>query len=204
MGYGYNLILWKEAHACSMHQAMAATLEHCVLEIRKIQEEARRSGEAVRPRWPMIILRSPKGWTSPREVDGHYLEGFWRAHQIPLGDIATSPSHLKVLENWMRSYKPEELFDQGGRLVPELKALAPKGIRRMSANPIANGGLLRKPLNMPDFRSFAVDVKKPAETLASNMSTLGTFVREVMRSNMENFRVVGPDETAVQQAGCNR
>jgi xylulose-5-phosphate/fructose-6-phosphate phosphoketolase len=195
VGYGYTPYFVEGSDARSMHQAMAATLEHCVLEIRKIQDEARRTGKAVRPRWPMIILRSPKGWTSPREVDGHYLEGFWRAHQIPLGDIATSPSHLKVLENWMRSYKPEELFDKDGRLVPELRALAPKGTRRMSANPIANGGLLRKPLNMPDFRSFAVDVKKPGETLASNMSTLGNFVREVMRSNMGNFRVVGPDET---------
>ena len=195
VGYGYKPYFVEGSDARSMHQAMAATLEHCVLEIRKIQEEARRSGEAVRPRWPMIILRSPKGWTSPREVDGHYLEGFWRAHQIPLADIATSPSHLKVLENWMRSYKPEELFGKDGRLLPELRALAPKGTRRMSANPIANGGLLRKPLNMPDFRSFAVDVKKPGETFASNMSTLGNFVREVMRSNMGNFRVVGPDET---------
>ncbi|MGZ9133105.1 MAG: phosphoketolase family protein, partial [Nitrospira sp.] len=195
VGYGYTPYFVEGSDARSMHQAMAATLEHCVLEIRKIQDEARRTGKAVRPRWPMIILRSPKGWTSPREVDGHYLEGFWRSHQIPLGDIATNPSHLKVLENWMRSYKPEELFDKDARLVPELRALAPQGTRRMSANPIANGGLLRKPLNMPDFRSFAVDVRKPGETLASNMSTLGTFVREVMRSNMGNFRVVGPDET---------
>jgi xylulose-5-phosphate/fructose-6-phosphate phosphoketolase len=178
-----------------MHQAMAATLEHCVLEIRKIQEEARSTGKAVRPRWPMIVLRSPKGWTAPREVDGHYLEGFWRAHQIPLGDIATNPSHLKVLETWMRGYKPENLFDQEGRLIPELKALAPKGPRRMSANPIANGGLIRRPLDMPDFRDFAVDVQKPGETLAGNVPTLGIFLREVMRRNMENFRVVGPDET---------
>ena len=136
----------------SMHQAMAATLEHCVLEIRKIQEEARRTGKAFRPRWPMIVLRSPKGWTAPRKVDGHYLEGFWRAHQVPIADVATNAASLKVLEQWMRSYKPEELFDKNGRLIPELKALAPKGSRRMSANPIANGGLVRKPLDMPDFR----------------------------------------------------
>ena len=182
-----------------MHQAMAATLEQCVLEIRKIQEEARRTGKAFRPRWPMIILRSPKGWTAPREVDGHYLEGFWRAHQIPLTDIATNPSHLKLLETWMRSYKPEQLFDNDGRLMPELKALAPKGFRRMSANPIANGGLVRKPLDMPDFRNSAVEVKKPGATLAGNVPTLGNFLREVMRQNMQNFRVFGPDETESNQ-----
>ena len=195
VGYGYTPYFVEGSDPRSMHQAMAATLEHCVLEIRNIQEEARRTGKAVRPRWPMIVLRSPKGWTAPREVDGHYLEGFWRAHQIPLGDIATNPSHLKVLETWMRNYQPENLFDDEGRLIPELKALAPKGPRRMSANPIANGGLIRRPLDMPDFRDFAVDVQKPGETLAGNVPTLGTFLREVMRRNMDNFRVVGPDET---------
>ena len=195
VGYGYKPYFVEGSDPRSMHQAMAATLEHCVLEIRKIQEEARRTGKAVRPRWPMIVLRSPKGWTAPREVDGHYLEGFWRAHQIPLGDIATNPSHLKVLETWMRNYQPENLFDDEGRLIPELKALAPKGPRRMSANPIANGGLIRRPLDMPDFRDFAVDVQKPGVTLAGNVPTLGTFLREVMRRNMDNFRVVGPDET---------
>jgi len=195
VGYGYTPYFVEGSDPRSMHQAMAATLEHCVLEIRRIQEEARRTGKAVRPRWPMIVLRSPKGWTAPREVDGHYLEGFWRAHQIPLGDIATNPSHLKVLETWMRSYKPETLFDNEGRLMPEFKALAPKGPRRMSANPIANGGLIRRPLDMPDFRDFAVDVQKPGETLVGNVPTLGTFLREVMRRNMGNFRVVGPDET---------
>ena len=195
VGYGYTPYFVEGSDPRSMHQAMAATLEHCVLEIRRIQEEARRTGKAVRPRWPMIVLRSPKGWTAPREVDGHYLEGFWRAHQIPLGDIATNRSHLKVLETWMRSYKPETLFDNEGRLMPEFKALAPKGPRRMSANPIANGGLIRRPLDMPDFRDFAVDVQKPGDTLVGNVPTLGTFLREVMRRNMGNFRVVGPDET---------
>ena len=141
--------------ACTRRWPRRWSIASC--EIRKIQEEARRTGKAFRPRWPMIILRSPKGWTAPREVDGHYLEGFWRAHQIPMADIATNPSHLKLLESWMRSYKPEELFDEDGRLMPELKALAPKGHRRMSANPIANGGLLRKPLDMPDFRNSAVE-----------------------------------------------
>ena len=194
-GYGYTPYFVEGSDPQTMHQAMAATLEHCVLEIRKFQEEARRTGRALRPRWPMVILRSPKGWTAPRQVDGHYLEGFWRAHQIPLTEVATNPSQLKVLENWMRSYKPEELFDEDGRLIPELKALAPKGPRRMSANPVANGGLLRKPLDMPDFRNFAVEVKKPGATLAGNVPTMGNFLREVMRANMKNFRIFGPDET---------
>ena len=195
VGYGYTPYFVEGSDPQSMHQAMAATLEHCVLEIRKIQEEARRTGKALRPRWPMIVLRSPKGWTAPRQVDEHYLEGFWRAHQIPITDIATNPSHLKVLETWMHSYKPEELFDDTGRLVPELKTLAPKGNRRMSANPIANGGLVRKPLDMPDFRNSAVEVKKPGATLAGNVPTLGNYLREVMRQNMDRFRVFGPDET---------
>jgi xylulose-5-phosphate/fructose-6-phosphate phosphoketolase len=182
-----------------MHQAMAATLEHCVLEIHKIQEEARRTDKAVRPRWPMIVLRSPKGWTAPRKVGDHYLEGFWRAHQVPIADVATNPADLKILEKWMRSYKPEELFDEDGRLIPELKALAPKGNRRMSANPIANGGLIRKPLEMPDFRSAGVEVKKPGTTVASSVAKLGSFLREVVRRNMHNFRVFGPDETESNQ-----
>ena len=199
VGYGYTPYFVEGSDAPSMHQAMAATLEHCVLDIRNIQEEARRTGKAVRPRWPMIVLRSPKGWTAPREVDGHYLEGFWRAHQIPLDNLAAKPAHLKVLENWMRSYKPEKLFDQTGRLIPELRALAPKGTRRMSANPVANGGLLRKPLDMPDFRSSAVEVKKSGGTQASSVFVLGNFLREVMRQNRHNFRVFGPDETQSNQ-----
>ena len=195
VGYGYTPYFVEGSDPQSMHQAMAATMEHCVLEIRKIQDEARQTGKAIRPRWPMIVLRSPKGWTAPRQVDDHYLEGFWRAHQIPITDIATNSKHLKVLESWMRSYKPEELFDSEGRLIPELKALAPKGNRRMSANPIANGGLVRKPLDLPDFRSSGVEVKKPGATLAGNVPTLGNFLREVMRRNMDRFRVFGPDET---------
>ena len=195
VGYGYTPYFVEGSDPQSMHQAMAATMEHCVLEIRKIQDEARRTGRAVRPRWPMIVLRSPKGWTAPRQVDDHYLEGFWRAHQIPITDVATNPKHLKLLESWLHGYKPEELFDESGRLVPELKTLAPKGNRRMSANPIANGGLVRKPLDMPDFRSFGVEVKKPGATLAGNVPTLGNFLREVMRQNMDRFRVFGPDET---------
>ena len=195
VGYGYTPYFVEGSDPQSMHQAMAATLEHCVLEIRAIQEGARRTGKALRPRWPMIVLRSPKGWTAPRQVDEHYLEGFWRAHQIPITDIATNPLHLKILEDWMRGYKPEELFDETGRLVPELKTLAPKGNRRMSANPIANGGLVRRPLDMPDFRNSAIEVNKPGATLAGNVPTLGNFLREVMRLNMDRFRVFGPDET---------
>ncbi|MGE4092785.1 MAG: phosphoketolase, partial [Candidatus Binatia bacterium] len=195
VGYGYTPYFVEGSDHASMHQAMAATLEHCVLEIRKFQEKARQSGKAFRPRWPMIILRSPKGWTAPREVDGHYLEGFWRAHQIPLTDVAANPAHLQLLESWMRGYKPQEHFDAQGRLLPELKALAPKGNRRMSANPVANGGVLCRPLDLPDFRTFAVEVKNPGETLAGNVPTLGCFLREVMRQNMHNFRVFGPDET---------
>ena len=194
-GYGYTTYFVEGSEPESMHQAMAATLEHCVLEIRKNQEEARRSGRAFRPRWPMVILRSPKGWTAPRKVDGHYLEGFWRAHQVPLPDIATKPSQLQALEDWMRSYKPEELFDDNGGLNADLKVLAPTGNRRMSANPVANGGLLRRPLNMPDFRDFAVKVDKPGATLAGNVPTMGNLVQEVMRRNNANFRVFGPDET---------
>src|SRR5690348_9654141 len=199
VGYGYTPYFVEGSEPKSMHQAMAATLEHCVLEIRRFQEESRRSGRAFRPRWPVVILRSPKGWTAPRKVDGHYLEGFWRAHQIPLADVATNAGHLKVLENWMRSYEPEKLFDREGRLIPELRAMAPKGSRRMSANPIANGGLLRKPLDMPDFCKFAIDVKKRGATEAGNVPTLGNFLREVMRQNMNSFRVFGPDETESNQ-----
>ena len=147
----------------------------------------------------MIVLRSPKGWTAPRKVGEHYLEGYWRAHQVPIADVATNPADLKILEKWMRSYKPEELFDKDGRFIPELKALAPKGNRRMSANPIANGGLLRKPLDMPDFRTAGVEVKKPGKTMASSVSMLGNFLREVVRRNMDNFRVFGPDETESNQ-----
>jgi xylulose-5-phosphate/fructose-6-phosphate phosphoketolase len=207
VGYGYTPYFVEGSEPDSMHQAMAATLEHCVLEIRRIQDEARRNGNSSRPRWPMIILRSPKGWTAPREVDGHYLEGFWRAHQIPITDIATNPAHLKLVEEWMHGYKPEELFGEQGQLIPELKELAPKGHRRMSANPVANGGLLRKALDMPNFRESAVAVKLPGATQAGNVPTLGNFLRDVMRMNMTNFRIVGPDETqsnrleAIYEAG---
>jgi xylulose-5-phosphate/fructose-6-phosphate phosphoketolase len=179
-----------------MHRTMAATMEDCVLEIRRVQRQARESGKAGRARWPMIVLRSPKGWTGPKEVDGHKVEGSWRAHQVPLAGVRENPAHLTQLEAWLRSYRPEELFDSQGRLAPELKALAPDGPRRMSANPHANGGLLRKALRMPDFRDYAIQVDKPAQASAENTRPLGRLLRDVMRLNMENFRVFGPDENS--------
>jgi xylulose-5-phosphate/fructose-6-phosphate phosphoketolase len=179
-----------------MHQRMAAVMEHCVLEIRAIQENARRNGSAERPHWPMIVMRTPKGWTCPKEIDGHKLEGSWRAHQMPILDPVTSPAHLAELEAWMRSYKPEDLFDESGALLQELKDMAPRGQRRITANPHANGGVLRRPLNMPNFGDFALKVEHPGQTEVSSTETLGHLLCEVMRRNMNNFRVFGPDETA--------
>ena len=195
-GYGWTPHFVEGHDPKLMHQTMAATLEDCVLEIRRIQQEARKSGKATRARWPMIVLRSPKGWTGPKEVDGHKVEGFWRAHQVPLSGVRDKPAHLKQLEGWLRGYKPEELFDKNGRLLPELKALAPKGPRRMGANPHANGGLLRKPLRMPDFRDYAIKVEKPGQASAENTRPLGCFLRDIMRQNLSNFRVFGPDENS--------
>jgi xylulose-5-phosphate/fructose-6-phosphate phosphoketolase len=196
VGYGWKPYFVEGHDPEAMHQKMAATLEDCVLEIRRIEQEARASGKAVRQRWPMIVLRSPKGWTGPKEVDGHKVEGFWRAHQVPLSGLHDNPAHLKQLEDWLRSYKPEKLFDQNGRLIPELKALAPKGARRMGANPHANGGLLRKALRMPDFRDYAIKLEKPGQVTAENTRPLGRFLRDIMRENKANFRVFGPDENS--------
>jgi len=193
-GYGWTPYFVEGDDPNTMHQLMAATMERCVLDIRDIQAQARNGGAVTRARWPMIVLRSPKGWTGPKEVDGHKVEGFWRAHQVPLKDIHANPGHLQQLESWMRSYRPEELFDAHGRLVPELKALAPKEARRMSANPHANGGLLRRDLRLPDFRDYAIDVAKPGQVGAMNTKPLGAMLRDVMRQNMNNFRVFGPDE----------
>src|SRR5256886_6898567 len=175
-----------------MNQQMAATLEDWVLDIRRIREGARASGKAVRPRWPMLVLRSPKGWTGPREVDGRKVEGFWRSHQVPLSGLHDNPAHMKQLAEWLGSYRPEELFDTTGRLIPELRALAPKGARRMGANPHANGGLLRRPLRMPDFRSYAIKVDKPGQVMAENTRPLGQFLRGIQRDNMSNFLGFGP------------
>ncbi|MGG6297092.1 phosphoketolase family protein [Leptolyngbya sp. AN02str] len=195
-GYGYKPYFVEGADPDYMHQAMAATLDTVMAEIKEIQEEARRSGRSYRPLWPMIVLRSPKGWTGPDYVDGHKTEGFWRSHQVPLSNINNNPNHLKMLEDWMRSYRPEELFDENGSLRPELKALAPQGDLRMGANPITNGGLVRKELRMPDFKTYAVEVNKPGSSEIENTVPLGNFLRDIMRNNMQNFRMFGPDETA--------
>ena len=196
-GYGYKPYVVEGDDPPSMHRQMASTLESCVLEIRTIQDEARsRGGVPRRPRWPMIILRTPKGWTAPKEVDGHRVEGSWRAHQVPIADVISNPAHLKLLEQWMLSYRPHDLFDANGRLISELGALPPTGTRRISANPHANGGLLRQPLLMPDFRRYGVEVARPGHSIVESTYVLGQFLRDVMRDNMTNFRVFGPDETA--------
>ena len=195
-GYGYKPYFVEGSDPTLMHQKMAATLEEAVTEIKAIQAEARSTGTAKRPMWPMIVLRSPKGWTGPADVDGLKVEGFWRAHQVPMADVTTNPPHLQLLEDWMRSYKPEELFDENGRLIPELKALAPQGTKRMSASPHANGGTLRKDLKLPDFRQYGVSVEHPGKSEVENTKLLGNFLRDVMRNNLHNFRVFGPDETA--------
>jgi xylulose-5-phosphate/fructose-6-phosphate phosphoketolase len=194
-GYGWTPYFVEGDDPQVMHQRMAGTMEECVLEIRRIQDEARSSGKAQRPRWPMIVLRSPKGWTGPKEVDGHKVEGFWRAHQVPLPNVRDNRKHLKQLEEWLHSYKPEELFDDSGRLIEELRALAPKGDRRMSANPHANGGLLRKALRLPDFHDYGVKVDKPGQLEVENTRPLGEFLRDILKHNPGNFRVFGPDET---------
>ncbi|KAL6233925.1 hypothetical protein BDW75DRAFT_213678 [Aspergillus navahoensis] len=193
-GYGWTPYFVEGSDRPSMHQAMAATLEHCVLEIKKVQKEARDLNKPFRARWPMIVLRTPKGWSAPREVDGKYLEGFWRAHQIPITDVLTNSEHLKLLESWMRSYKPEELF-RDGKLIPELKELAPTGHLRMSANRVSNGGLLRRPLDLPDFRKFALKDLEPGVSIRGSMANMSNFLRGVVARNMTNFRVFGPDET---------
>ena len=193
-GYGWQPFFVEGSDPMEMHGKMADAMEASVLEIRRIQQEARGSGKAVRPRWPMIVLRSPKGWTGPKEVDGHKVEGFWRSHQVPLSGVRENPAHLAQLEAWLRGYRPEELFDANGSLLPELKALAPQGQRRMSANPHANGGRLRKALRMPDFRNYRIEVAKPGTASAENTRPLGKLLRDIMQQNMRNFRVFGPDE----------
>jgi len=194
-GYGWTPHFVEGSDTESMHQAMAATVEHCIREIRKCQQDCRSTGVASRPRWPMIVLRSPKGWGAPRQVAGHYLEGFWRAHQVPLTEVKKDPEQLRLLEKWMRDLNPEELFDEDGKLVPELKELAPSGNRRMSANPHANGGSVRKAPCLPDFRDYAIKVDQPGTIEVENVPPLGNFLRDVMKLNMNSFRVFGPDET---------
>ncbi len=189
-GYGYAPYFVEGSDPDSMHQAMAATLDHCIEQIHQIKQQASSSI----PRWPMIILRAPKGWTGPKQVNGKKVEGFWRAHQVPMSDVAKNPANLELLEQWMRSYRPQELFDENGTLVEELKALAPGGNLRMSAQPRTNGGMVRKELNLPDFRQYALEITQPGKIEAENTKILGTFLRDVMRNNMTNFRVFGPDE----------
>ncbi len=180
----------------AVHQALAAALDEALDDIAGFQHAARERGDDSRPRWPMIVLRTPKGWTGPHEVDGVQVEGTWRSHQVPMTDVRTNDGHLKVLEEWMRSYRPEELFDEHGRLVAELRELPPRGHLRMSANPVTNGGEVLRDLVLPDFRSYAVEVDKPATTSSEATRVLGTFLRDVIKRNGENFRIFGPDETA--------
>ena len=193
-GYGWTPYFIESDDPMTMHQTMAATLDACLARIHAFQREARMSGKAERCHWPMIVLRTPKGWTGPVELDGKKVEGFWRTHQVPLSGMHDNPAHLKQLEDWLRSYKPEELFDGAGRLIPELRALAPEGMLRMSANPHANGGLLRRALRMPDFRDYALDTVEPGKIRAMNTKPTGELLRDVMAKNMDNFRVFGPDE----------
>ena len=196
VGYGYQPYFVEGSDPDEMHQLMAKTLDSAIIEIRRIQSEARSSGEARRPMWPMIVLRSPKGWTGPKEVGGKRTEDFWRSHQVPMADLKAKPEHLEILEKWMKSYKPEELFDENGTLVQELADLAPCGNRRMGANPHANGGMVLKDLRLPDFRDYAVDVPKPGAVDAEPTRELGKFVRDIMKMNPHNFRMVAPDETS--------
>ena len=198
VGYGYRPYFVEGRDPEKVHQRMAHILEAVIQEIRTIQQDARSGRTSGRPTWPMIVLRTPKGWTGPKVVDGKPVEGTWRAHQVPVTDFASHPDHLKILEDWMKSYRPEELFDANGQFAAQLAQLAPKGDRRMGANPYANGGLLLKDLVMPDFKNYAVDVPKPGNTIAEATRILGVFLRNIMKLNAEakNFRVFGPDETA--------
>ena len=196
-GYGYSPRFVEGSDPEAMHQLMAATLDSALDEIAGIQRDARVAGvQPRRPRWPMIVLKTPKGWTGPKEVDGLPTEGTFRSHQVPLAAVRTNPEHLAQLESWMRSYAPEELFDESGQVLAEVTALAPEGERRMSANPHTNGGLLTRPLELPDFRDYAVDVPEPARTTSEATRVLGTWLRDVVSANRDRFRIMGPDETA--------
>lgn len=203
LGYGYQPYFVEGSDPAKMHELMAATLDKIVGEIKKIQKAARQSKTIERPRWPMIVFRTPKGWTCPAEIDGKKAEGSWRSHQVPLSEMVANPKHIKILEDWMKSYKAEELFDANGKLKESIKKLAPLGDRRMSANPHSNGGLLLKDLRLPDFKKYAVEVTKPGTVLGEATREMGKFLRDVMKLNLENknFRIFGPDETASNRLG---
>ena len=201
-GYGYRVHVVAGDDPLTMHRTMAVTLDAVIEEILEIQRDARRAPTRDRARWPMIILRSPKGWTGPKVVDGMPVEGTFRSHQVPLGEVRTNPEHLAMLEEWMRSYRPEELFASDGTLKPELAELAPRSHRRMSANPHANGGLLLRDLEIPDFRAYGVSVPSPGATTSEATSVFGTFLRDVADANRENFRLFGPDETVSNRLGA--
>jgi len=195
-GYGYAPRFVEGDDPLQMHQLMAATVDQATADIRAIQQAARNGGPVERPIWPMIILRTPKGWTCPKTIDGLQTEGSWRAHQVPMGEMAEHPQHVAILEHWMNSYQPDQLFDEAGRLKSELAALAPGGSRRMGSNPHANGGLMLRELDQPDYANYAVDVASPGKVTAESTRVLGRFLRDIMRNNMQTFRVFGPDETA--------
>jgi xylulose-5-phosphate/fructose-6-phosphate phosphoketolase len=195
-GYGWRPIVVAGDEPMKVHQAFAAALDEALDEIAEIQRAAREDGVTERPQWPMLVLRTPKGWTGPKEVDGLPVEGTWRAHQVPVTDVRDNPDHLRLLEDWLRSYRPEELFDDAGRPVPELVELPPRGERRMSANPNANGGELLRDLVLPDFRDYAVEVTAPGTTSSEATRVLGGFLRDVIAANGDDFRLFGPDETA--------
>ncbi|HID66724.1 MAG TPA: phosphoketolase family protein, partial [Roseibacterium sp.] len=203
IGYGYQPYFVEGADPATMHQLMAETLDTVIAQIKAIQHNARKNSVVDRPSWPMIILRTPKGWTGPKEVDGKKTEGSWRSHQVPLAGLAESPAHLKLLEEWLLSYRPEQLFDANGTLLTELAALAPRGERRMGANPHANGGLLLRDLKLPDYRQYALDVAQPGRVLGESTRIMGAYLRDVMKANMaaRNFRVMGPDETQSNRLG---
>lgn len=198
IGYGYKPYFVSGDDPAQVHRTMADTLDTVIAEIKSIQKEVREKGFTQRPHWPMIVMRTPKGWTGPHEVDGKQVEGTWRSHQVPLSELGSKPDHLQLLERWMKSYKPEELFDENGGLIPELRALAPEGQRRMGANPHANGGLLLHDLKLPDFRKYALEIKEPGTVTAESISAMGQYLRDIIRLNADrrNFRIMGPDETA--------
>ena len=195
-GYGHKVHWVSGDDPTKMHQLMAETLDTVIAEITSIQKHARETGDTTRPAWPMIVFKSPKGWTGPKFVDGLPTEGTWRSHQVPLAEVKTNPDHLAMLESWLKSYHPDQLFDENGTLVPELKGLPPKSYRRMSANPHANGGLLLQDLVLPDFRNYAVEVARPGTTFAEATKVLGSYLRDVTRNNAKRFRIFGPDETS--------